>query len=369
MATNIDSVAVQSFTIEGGKEVRRENRLHGHHGWLLYDSEGDLVRGLNMFEQAFIDGALAAKAGGDVELRAKLARAIEWADEFGGGNVATSVLLGAMVSTGRRLAAPISEDTSKGEVKIGYMSKEYIKLRADEMFPDTSGPSSSIVELPPLPTGELLDLGPVWGRGWRWTGQQAKAYGEACIAADRAARTPASVGSIGEDEARKQFEALASDSYGFKRSRKGTYVNASVARDWKWLQLGIDHCTSQMEAAPRNAGVVPDGWTIERKEGRERLTVQKEGMGYAPHPNDESIASVVLWHLANDILAAAPAATEAPDTRKALMDWPDEPTPEMQQAGAGAIRIETTIINKLWTANAVYRAMRAAILAKSKGQA
>ncbi len=44
-----------------------------------------------------------------------------------------------------------------------------------------------------------------------------------------------------------------------------------------------------------------------------------------------------------------------------LSDWQEEPTPEMQQAGATAIRFETTIINKLWTANAVYRAMRAAL--------
>ena len=36
-----------------------------------------------------------------------------------------------------------------------------------------------------------------------------------------------------------QFEALARDSYGFKRSRKGTYVNGSTARDWKWFRLGM----------------------------------------------------------------------------------------------------------------------------------
>jgi hypothetical protein len=42
-----------------------------------------------------------------------------------------------------------------------------------------------------------------------------------------------------DEAARKQFEGLASDSYGFKRSRKGTYVNASTARDWKWFRLGM----------------------------------------------------------------------------------------------------------------------------------
>lgn len=37
---------------------------------------------------------------------------------------------------------------------------------------------------------------------------------------------------------REQFEALARDSYGFRRSRKGSYMNPAVARDWKWFQLG-----------------------------------------------------------------------------------------------------------------------------------
>ena len=39
---------------------------------------------------------------------------------------------------------------------------------------------------------------------------------------------------------------------------------------------------------------------------------------------------------------------------------PVDPTPEMQSAAAGAIRFDTTPINKLWTGNAVYRAMLAA---------
>lgn len=43
---------------------------------------------------------------------------------------------------------------------------------------------------------------------------------------------------LNETELRAQFEALAHDSYGFKRSRKGTYQNPAVARDWKWFQLG-----------------------------------------------------------------------------------------------------------------------------------
>lgn len=37
---------------------------------------------------------------------------------------------------------------------------------------------------------------------------------------------------------RAKFESLASDSFGFRRSHRGTYMNPAVARDWKWFQLG-----------------------------------------------------------------------------------------------------------------------------------
>lgn len=41
------------------------------------------------------------------------------------------------------------------------------------------------------------------------------------------------------DALRKHFEALARDpSFKLRRSRRGTYVNPAVARDWKWFQLG-----------------------------------------------------------------------------------------------------------------------------------
>lgn len=45
---------------------------------------------------------------------------------------------------------------------------------------------------------------------------------------------------------------------------------------------------------------------------------------------------------------------------------PKEPTAEMQSAGASAIRIETTALNKLWTGNAVFRAMLAAAPQEAK---
>jgi hypothetical protein len=60
----------------------------------------------------------------------------------------------------------------------------------------------------------------------------------------QAAQPQPAIQTPGEDAQRKQFESLASDSYGFKRSRRGTYVNASTARDWKWFQLGVAHASN-----------------------------------------------------------------------------------------------------------------------------
>lgn len=41
-----------------------------------------------------------------------------------------------------------------------------------------------------------------------------------------------------EDRLRRKFESMNRDSYGFRRSTRGTYTNPAIARDWKWFQLG-----------------------------------------------------------------------------------------------------------------------------------
>lgn len=53
---------------------------------------------------------------------------------------------------------------------------------------------------------------------------------------------------------RKAFERLANKAVacGLSRSRRGTYVNPSIARDWKWFDLGLIHARAvahQLEAA------------------------------------------------------------------------------------------------------------------------
>lgn len=54
------------------------------------------------------------------------------------------------------------------------------------------------------------------------------------------------------DKLRKFFETLNRDSFGFKRSRRGTYVNPQVARDWKWFQRGAVHRVSESEVVDQS---------------------------------------------------------------------------------------------------------------------
>lgn len=48
-----------------------------------------------------------------------------------------------------------------------------------------------------------------------------------------------------EQALRKVFETMNRDSFRFARSRRGTYVNPAVARDWKWFLAGAE---AQQEA-------------------------------------------------------------------------------------------------------------------------
>lgn len=59
---------------------------------------------------------------------------------------------------------------------------------------------------------------------------------------------------------RTHFEALASDpSFKLSRSRRGTYVNPAVARDWKWFQLGASHARPP---APPDTTAMPEHWHV-----------------------------------------------------------------------------------------------------------
>ncbi|EPR8181604.1 hypothetical protein [Enterobacter hormaechei] len=80
---------------------------------------------------------------------------------------------------------------------------------------------------------------------------------------------------------------------------------------------------------------------------------------------EDDIALASAWaHGFNQCRAAMLRGAEPVTTDYKLPEgWvavPIEPTSEMQSAAAGAIRFDTTPINKLWTGNAVYKAMIAA---------
>lgn len=66
---------------------------------------------------------------------------------------------------------------------------------------------------------------------------QSDVYAEG-IAAGRRLESALSNQPANEDELREVFEAMANDSLGFKRSRRGTYQNPPIARDWKWFLAG-----------------------------------------------------------------------------------------------------------------------------------
>ncbi|WCF42172.1 hypothetical protein [Enterobacter roggenkampii] len=74
----------------------------------------------------------------------------------------------------------------------------------------------------------------------------------------------------------------------------------------------------------------------------------------------ERIARTVRAAMLQGAENAKSRCCNSPVIPDGLVMVPVEPTAEMQSAAAGAIRFDTTPINKLWTGNAVYRAMLAA---------
>lgn len=82
----------------------------------------------------------------------------------------------------------------------------------------------------------------------------------------------------------------------------------------------------------------------------------------SPADMDKLIQVITEMELIRDDM---PFGLEPPLPEQPVSDsytLPEEPTPAMQTAGASAIRFDTTPVNKLFTANAVWRAMRAELL-------
>ncbi|MCK6928897.1 hypothetical protein L8Q48_16970 [Enterobacter roggenkampii] len=84
--------------------------------------------------------------------------------------------------------------------------------------------------------------------------------------------------------------------------------------------------------------------------------------GILPTANPDEYACCIaadMWNACRNAMLQG-ADGKSPVIPDGWVMVPVEPTAEMQSAAAGAIRFDTTPINKLWTGNAVYRAMLAA---------
>lgn len=92
---------------------------------------------------------------------------------------------------------------------------------------------------------------------------------------------------------RTHFEALASDpSFKLSRSRRGTYVNPAVARDWKWFQLGASRA---QQPAPAGAPVWQGKWAWVPVEPSAAMLIAGN------HGQTGDFSALKVWH---DMLGA-----------------------------------------------------------------
>lgn len=152
---------------------------------------------------------------------------------------------------------------------------------------------------------------------------------------------------------------------------------ASIAKEYQttpqnalFIVVGWNACRAAMlQELQKSAGV--------SNKCRSNEKVQDLQVGNSPVIPDGSVAMLRRWlafgrgmqnagsQLPHNLIAEtesmlAAAPTGIPMIPDGYVMVPKEPTAEMQSAGASAIRIETTALNKLWTGNAVFRAMLAA---------
>lgn len=112
--------------------------------------------------------------------------------------------------------------------------------------------------------------------------------------------------------------------------------------------------------APPAPVSVPDQWNKSLQEMVDAMRQYEMDIDEdAPHKHR------AMMRRAEELLANRAAMLQGADGSSPVVPdgWvmvPVEPTHEMQSAAACAIRFDTTPINKLWTGNAVYRAMLAA---------
>lgn len=149
------------------------------------------------------------------------------------------------------------------------------------------------------------------------------------------------------------------------RDDDGEYENPCVASGWKSWQDRADLVAAPVQAqepvpkaAQQNGGLV-------RAALVDLLGLERHAMAIAMSFEVQSDYRA-RFARARQALAAPVQPVAVPDGWKLV---PSEPNDAMQAAGAQAVRIDTTVINKIWTGNAVFRAMIAASPAAPAAQA
>lgn len=175
-------------------------------------------------------------------------------------------------------------------------------------------------ELPPLPEfsafGPLADL---------FTADQMRAYGRQCAAQ-----------AISQERTRKDGN--------------GQVVRMPPVEE-PYVQINYNE---QLSACPMCGS--QDVSFCGAASPNEYTWAKCEGCGTQSQKWDRFDKTVAMWNRRT----AAPAAVTQELVLKGWKMVPVEPNDAMQAAGPGAIRFDTTVLNKMWTANAVYRAMIAA---------
>ncbi|MDE1008185.1 MAG: hypothetical protein OSB38_21180 [Paraburkholderia fungorum] len=121
-----------------------------------------------------------------------------------------------------------------------------------------------------------------------------------------------------------------------------------------------------MTTTNEDAGLLTDEQILAIAAPHFEVSESRFGREFNPHDqyHGSDLSTVAFARAIESEVRAALAPSkvqgEAVRANEGFALVPLEPTDAMQLAGAQAVRMDTTVINKIWTANAVFRAMVAA---------
>lgn len=102
-----------------------------------------------------------------------------------------------------------------------------------------------------------------------------------------------------------KHSAAPQDAHGCTRSHPHENMDACCQRKTEEARANNEAANAAYQDAAQDvAPIIPDGWVLERKDGAIVVRKQKVG-GYVARPNEDNIASEILYLLAEDMLSAA----------------------------------------------------------------